>query len=242
MWGWIQIIFSRIRGITYENGLLMNEFKGPRKKPFECNYCLRHGSSTGFVADRVFDDTKVILIKYQPSNDDVNFQQNTIDRYENYLPPDTPHTHLGVVNILRCKGNEKEPKKDLIRIEKACRKYDNSRCDPWGFLAPKGLINFNPNLFIITYDYRTTEKAPAFKVFLRKSIELAFEWSAKGQRPVILSGEEVAELVFSELFSSQEFDRDTSFRSWVGHWQMMNGWPFGKDIKLITADNKELFT
>ena len=219
---------------------MQNTEVGPRLKPSLCCTCPRHGDATGFVGDNIPSTAKFLVIKYQPTNEDINLRQNDYELFNAY----TRKLHIsngdfGIVNLLRCKSpREAEPVASLHKLIKICRRYDNLRADTDGKLISGGLLDFVADSAIITFDYRTAIKAPAFKVFLARAFEWARDMVRRGHRPIILMGQEVAGVVFPELFSHQEFDRETSFRQWIGHWGMI-GWPVSKDTELWKKGEKE---
>ena len=213
---------------------------GPRLKPSLCCTCPRHGSAEGFVGDNISPSNKFIVIKYQPTTEDINARQNDHELFAQY----TKKLHLspgdfGIVNLLRCKSpRDSEPVSSLHKLAKICRKYDNLHAASDGKLISGGLLDFNADSAIITFDYRTAQKAPAFKVFLARAFEWAVDMAGLGHKPLILMGQEVSGMVFPELFSHQEFDRETSFRQWVGHWGMTS-WPIHKETEIWKKGEKE---
>jgi hypothetical protein len=212
---------------------------GPRKKPQYCvKNCPRRIFGTGFLADSISDTTKVVLLKYQPSTDEINCRQAIPEKYIKFATQaGFEPNEIGVAYMLRCRNpKDKDPVKDLRKAQKICRYWDTQQT-----LSPEspvayvdgGLKKYNPNVFILTFDIKTLEKADAFKVFFAKAFKLAKEFSDKSYRPIIACGPEVAVLLQPELFSTQEFDRDTTFRSWVGHW-WIGDWPFTYDFREYT--------
>jgi len=192
------------------------------------------------VGDNISPSNKFLIIKYQPTNEDINARQNDYQLFDAYtrklrLSPGD----FGIANLLRCKSSrDAEPVAQLHKLSKICRRYDNLHASSDGKLVSGGLLDFNADCAIITFDYRTAQKAPAFKVFLARSFEWAVDMAGMGHRPIILMGQEVAGMVFPELFSHQEFDRETSFRQWIGHWAMTT-WPISKDTEIWKKGEKE---
>lgn len=204
---------------------------GPREKPKYCiKNCPRQATATGFVPDDIPPNPKVLVLKYQPSDDEINYRQAiTTDwlefaEYSGLTPQD-----IGVCYMFRCFGNPKEHKKDLIKSQKSCRNWDSKSNSGIGKAIKGGLLDFAPDTFIVTFDTANLKKAAAFKVFFRRAFQLAKEFSDKGLKPMILCGMEVTELVNPELFSTQNYDREITFRSWVGHW-WSGSWPFSFNV------------
>lgn len=205
---------------------------GPRKKPKHCiSNCPRQVYGTGFVPDTFTKTTKIGILKYQPSTDEVN-TRGTTDEFIPFLTAAKINPEeLGVSYMLRCKAYENGTDKvtQLRKAQKICRYFDTKTNVAGKALEIEGggLQEFNPDIFIITFDVKQLEKADAFKVFFRRAFVMAKEFSDHGYKPLICCGLEVAMLLQPELFSSQEIDRDTTFRSWVGHW-WLGSWPFAQ--------------
>ena len=214
---------------------------GPRNKPKDCLTCPLHGTSSGFVPDAWHsgDKIKVGVLKFMPTTAEINENYNcpleSESMWEDLLKGSGLDlaNEIGFSNILRCKMKaEKVNKSMFAKTSLICRQYDNQRGDAGKLVNDnQSLYKFDPNAFIITYDLKAILTAVAHKVFLRRAFTLAATLAEKNYRPLILMGIEVAQLVNPTLFDNiDSYDRETSFKAWVGHW-WLGEWPFGcKDV------------
>lgn len=215
---------------------------GPRNKPSLCVNCPNHGApnSTGFVGDYIPPQAKFLLVKYQPLVREINYRHNDPTFFDPYIIGlGISSEDFGIVNIVRCRESGKKSIEETLKVTKLCRKYDDLCASEDGKVGTGGLVTFNPDMALITFDVVKAEQTSAMKIFLRKAFEWAVEYANKGFKPLILSGLEASRTVFPDLFSNQDSkDRETSFRNWIGHWAPTS-WPISKDTEIWKKGERE---
>jgi hypothetical protein len=118
---------------------------------------------------------------------------------------------FGVCSVIRCHppGGQFPIGVDGKGATQACRYYDKEI-----------MAKFAPNCFIITQALRDTYKEPAFCSLLRRDIQKAFEFTARGLRPIVCMGNEASSLVASYIIGAG------GAKGWRGHWEELpEGWP-----------------
>lgn len=181
-------------------------------KPSSCKSCPLSGTSYGFCLDLEPEAPSVYVIRRQPTKDEINEGTANLKAYWDELLT-FPREEVGMTSLLRCSFDAKKIPVALLKIINICRVHDS------------GIERFNPNAFIITYDLLDAFKVPAYKVFIRRAMEVAKLLKEKDLRPCILMGHEVAKVINPHLFADTGNHRGTTFKDWVGHW-WVGEWPF----------------
>lgn len=192
-----------------------------RKHPRECYQCPRLPGSLGFVADKVGDTSKIWVLRTAPTTAEAVVDGDKIEASRAifsklYLEP----TGLQVQDIsfshcYRCHHSASPGGDAAHTAMNCCRQYDNRSADD---LVVGGIEHANIDCWIITFDHLDTLETPAKKVFIRRAFELAKQFSDRGFRPGILMGESPSRMIWPSLFSKKVWNRESGFKSWVGHY------------------------
>jgi len=195
-------------------------------KPRACCSCSLHGTSFGFVYDIDPPEPDFYLIRRQPTKDEVNAGEAVLKNYwEELLPEGAEKCNVGYTSLIRCSYDAQKIPVSLLKIINICRVHD------------AGIDRFDPNAFIITYDINDAFKIPAYKVFIKRALEIAKLLKTKGLRPAVLLGSEVAKTINPHLFADTGNHRGTTFKDWVGHW-WVGEWPFETKAKRFAKEIK----
>ncbi len=101
------------------------------------------------------------------------------------------------------------------KCEVTCRVYDN-RHGVRGKLTPGGLIDFDPNIFLITFSPKDCMKIGAYYRQIKNDLHKVMEFIDKGLRPMVCFGNEPAELMFPHIVGHG------SVKAWHGHFKEMD--------------------
>lgn len=144
----------------------------------------------------------------------------------NFIEPNgLTKDNLVISHVLRCslpykKGKALYPT-GLIKknAEKSCRVFDDKH-GVKGILKEKGLISFDPNLFILTFNPQDIFKVNAYYRQIQEDIAKACRFVKKGFRPVICMGNEAAKLVCPWI------EGNGGVKAVRGHFGELEGWKF----------------
>ncbi len=211
------------------------ESPGINVKPPLCQFCKFSFKGRGFVPDYVGSDPKLALMFPFPLKDEViereALKSNAGWYYlKNFVEPfGYGKQNLIISHVLRCGVPWSGRKKDYdypigavrLNAENSCRVYDNQHSER-GELALGGLQDFLPDLYLITFDPKDIRKVPAYFRQLKRDMEKAWKFVAQGRRPVVLFGNEPAELVAEYIRGKG------SAKAWRGSFADMDGWAFNR--------------
>jgi len=195
----------------------------------ECGTCKFNPYSFGFVPDFKGADVKLAVMFPYPEKDDANQNeaaQSDMGKYilKNYVyKAGFKRENLFITYLLRCvpKWNKKlrRPEYPTGRTrevaEVSCRIFDSSHGER-GKLVAGGLRDFNPNICLITFNPRDVFKVPAYHRQLLIDFKKAHALVGKGYRPIVLCGNEPAE-VFAPYIKGKG-----SAKAWRGHFSEMD--------------------
>jgi len=104
-------------------------------------------------------------------------------------------------NCIRCRGEENEYPNGPTRkkAEQVCRQYDWYHGDQRGNLAPGGIADWDPNLFVITLHPAAVLRENAYFFLVRRDFEKAARFMEKGYRVCVLCGDKAAALVLPAI-------------------------------------------
>lgn len=203
---------------------------------------LKKGS--GFVPDFIPSKAKILFVFAAPERDDPAenrllsgnlgwFRKTALLKSLNL-----EQHEVALSSIIRCyPGKDKFLKlaypqaKDRISCEKLCRQYDN-RSLIAGEIVPRGIINFDPNVFIITFDIEMLSAGSAFRHLILADIRKALRTINQGGRPAVLFGEHPAKMFAPYCFGPGQ----GGIKTWRGH-IFNNTW---KDLTIRDEDLKEI--
>lgn len=195
-------------------------------KPDECFSCPFNRYSSGFVGDWVGRNPKAAVLLPFPTKDDVLYKSPFSGDMGNYIlrtyfrPIGLAKDDLIISYLLRCKPpwdkakrKERYPTgKTRETAEIACRIYD-SRHGEAGLLVPGGIREFDPNIFLITFEPKDVFKVPSYFRQLGADMRKLRYFVNEGYRPLLLMGNEPA-----ELFAPYIIGKGSS-KTWRGHFQ-----------------------
>jgi hypothetical protein len=211
---------------------------GVRGKPETCGQCQFSQVGTAFVPDHMPPTAKICFVLPYPRQSDAMEQRPFSGAWgelmKKLLITDLGRRveEVGLVNGIRCmprkvttrQGTGYEyPSGSLQRsAESCCRQYDSSSFKE-GLLSPGGIIEFNPNLVLITLDLSSILEVGAFKFMVQRDVEKAWTFVDEGYRVAVLFGSEVLSLVAGHLKGGA--------KRWRGSWYESDGWPFESKIR-----------
>ncbi len=186
---------------------------GVRHKPDLCKSCPYAAKGKGFCGDYTPYSPLVAFIFDVPTKDDI-LEQTPLSggsgwAWKKMLLEELGHTMEDVLvsYALRCAppngpfGRPDYPTAWLGKqAELRCRQYDDK------------LIEFNPNVFLITLHPRTVSTVGCHRVQIQRDVSKAFEFARRGYRPCVLFGEAPAELYFPAMVNNG------GIKNWRGHW------------------------
>ncbi len=199
-------------------------------KPESCSLCAFSQVSTAFVPDYVPTTAKIAYIFSHPRQSDVQDQKPLSgpfgDVMRKLLITDLGRAEedVALIHTIRCM-----PKKVTTRqgpsyeyptgflqraAESSCRQYDNASFRE-GLLSDSGLIDFNPNLFLVTLDIDSLLEVGAFKFMVQADLKKAFSFVDEGYRVAVLFGSEVLSIQGGHLKGGSKRWRGTF---WEGNW------------------------
>jgi hypothetical protein len=213
-------------------------------KPPGCQFCAMQTRGQNFVPDLIPPAAKILFVFAAPEKDDILenrllsgnlgwFRKNKIIYDLNLTEPE-----VALTSIIRCyPGKDKfnklaYPEKQVrISCEKLCRQYD-SRSAVAGNIVPRGIINFDPNVFVLTFGIEMLTQGAAFQHLMQSDIKKALATIPKGGRPAVLFGEPPINLFASYCFGPGQ----GGVKNWRGH-IFEGSW---KDLSVKDADVKDI--
>lgn len=197
---------------------------GVKGKPLSCQSCAQHPYTTGFCPDWVGAEPQIAIMLTAPTKDEVNnysaFDSDMgafiLHRY--IYPFGFKKSNLIITNVLRCnqpwdKRYKREGYPTGTMREKAeitCRMYDDKRAVN-GELRDGGLKQFNPNMFLLSLSPKEVKRVPAYHRQILANMAKARKFVDDGYRPLILFGNEAAELFAPYIRGAG------GVKGWTGH-------------------------
>ncbi len=170
---------------------------GVMEKPAHCKLCPMTAIGRAFVPDYVPDNPKIAFILDVPTKSDAIEQRPLSGSegsfvYNSFVKPfGLQEEDVLVSHTIRCVqpfngfGKVEYPHGWIQKpAELNCRHYDT------------GLLNFNPNVWVLTLHPRTIFSVGAHMRQIFRDIEKAVSFQRKGYRPAVLFGENAAELYY----------------------------------------------
>lgn len=202
-------------------------------KPLGCRHCRFQTSGAGFVADYCPSEPKIAYFLDFPSSDDVLERRPWAGRAGWAWTKDfiesvgLTRSDVLICNALRCRPHDNmyPTGTDKRSAELSCRQYDNKLWAPAG-MADGGLIKFDPNLFVITFNPYDSRKKPVLGPLIVSDLRRAVDKIAQGYRPCVLMGTDAMELV-APWTSGKGGAQD-----WRGHWYE-GEWPWKTGTSLV---------
>ncbi len=213
-------------------------------KPPGCQYCSMKNEGLNFVPDFIPPKAKILFVFSAPEKDDILENRPLAGnlgwfRKTKILDPLGLKTYeVAMTNIIRC-----YPGKDVfqklaypsaskrVSCEKMCRQYDN-RSLLAGEITNRGVINFDPNVFIVTFGLDMLMAGSAFQHLMIADIRKALGTIPKGGRPAVLFGEPATNLFAPYCFGAGQ----GGIKTWRGH-IFEGSW---KDLSVKDSDVKDV--
>lgn len=220
--------------------------QGLLTKPPGCNFCAMKNLGLNFVPDFYPPKAKILFVFSAPEKDDIVENRSFAGnlgwfRKAKLLTPLGLNTwDVATTNIIRCyPGKDKfnklaYPAKNIrVSCEKLCRQYDN-RSLLVGELTDRGVINFDPNVFIVTFGLDMLMAGAAFQHLMLADVRKALATIPLGGRPAVLFGEPATNLFASYCFGPGQ----GGIKVWRGH-VFEGSW---KDLTVKDEDLKDIAT
>ena len=180
-----------------------------RRKPALCNLCPYAKIGGGFVPDWwPPSEPRLAVFLEAPGGDEVLLCEPMVGRagrfWERALlrPLGLCRDEVIIANCLRCRpwGPPKLPNQFpsgplAKKVMQICRQYDFFHGQA-GSLVPRGLADWDPNLFVITYHPAAILRERAFYRLALADFEKAGRYMEKGWRVCVLCGDKAASLVW----------------------------------------------
>jgi hypothetical protein len=213
-------------------------------KPSGCQYCSMKTLGKNFVPDYFPPKAKILFVFSAPEKDDI-LENRPLSgnlgwyRKEKLITPTGLKSYeYAAAHIIRCyPGKDKfnklaYPEKSVrISCEKLCRQYDN-RSLIAGELVPQGIVNFDPNVFVLTFGLDMVNAGAAFQHLMISDIKKALATIPKGGRPAVLFGEPAINLFAPYCFGPGQ----GGVKTWRGH-IFQGSW---KDLSVKDEDIKDI--
>lgn len=224
-----------ISGFTSDNILnQQNAFSnfissGVRSKPPGCKTCAYKSIGQGFCPDELPANPIIGILLEAPGNDEAIEQKPMVGREGSWFDKKIirslgySRSDVAYFNTIRC-----HPPNNIYPIgplryhaEELCRQYDFIHGPG---LDKGGIMSYNPNLFLATFHPAAAFKTPAIFRLIYRDIKKAFNFAAKGYRPLVLAGNAAMELVWPWTKGKG------GLRVWRSHWTV-GEWPFHKGVQ-----------
>ena len=213
-------------------------------KPPGCRYCSMKNEGLNFVPDFMPPKAKILFVFSAPEKDDILENRPMAGnlgwfRKTKLLDPlELKPWDVAMTNIIRCyPGKDKFNKlaypaaSKRISCEKLCRQYDN-RSLLAGEIVDRGIINFDPNVFIVTFGLDMLMAGAAFQHLMLSDVRKALATIPKGGRPAVLFGEPPTNLFAPYCFGAGQ----GGIKTWRGH-IFEGSW---KDLSVKSTDVKDV--
>lgn len=215
-------------------------------KPPGCNFCSMKNLGINFVPDFMPPKAKILFVFSAPEKDDILENRSFAGnlgwfRKSRLLDPIGLRTYdVATTNIIRCypgkdKFNKLAYPSASVRVscEKMCRQYDG-RSLLTGEMINSGVINFNPNVFVVTFGLDMLMAGAAFQHLMLADVRKALATIPSGGRPAVLFGEPATNLFANYCFGTGQ----GGIKTWRGH-IFEGSW---KDLSVKSADVKDIST
>ena len=188
-------------------------------KPSSCKMCPYSHIGQSFCPDYKPENPKIALLLEAPGATEIIENSPLMGRAGQLMwEKITPYANLKrsdflICNTLRCRPpDNKYPTSYLRRnAENNCRMYD------------KYLLDFDPNLFIITYHPASVFRQLVYLRLIQEDIKKAKDFYEKGYRPLVLMGDKAVSMVDTTPFKVGK----GGLRMWRGHyWE--GSWNYGR--------------
>lgn len=183
-----------------------------RQRPTNCGLCRFSYKSVGFTATFVGKTPKIGLVFPHPDSEEVVAQEaleSSRGRHftHTYLEPfGLTKEDLVISYCIRClppwskrlKAREFPGGTMRVNAQAVCSRYDRLHGKD-GDLVSGGIVGFNPDLFVFSFDPADTIRIPSYTRLIQRCIERALHFHNCGFRPCILFGEESVMVQFPQL-------------------------------------------
>ena len=172
-----------------------------RKPDFCINSCPLAARGNGFVADHVGRSPKLAFLQATPTKADALARKPLTSYgglfYYTVLGP------LGLTlddiifsHVLRCDNWVYPTERNRKISEVACRQFDTvARSASGAPTVATGLRQWDPNLFVLTFNLNDAMNLEAYRALLEADIAKAARFARQGYRPLVVMGKEPMELL-----------------------------------------------
>lgn len=183
---------------------------GLRQKPHLCNLCAWAPFSHGFCPDWVPTTPKLALLLEGPGENEVLQRTPLSGRTGSFVfhsllkPLGLTRDDVLISNTIRCRKEDNDYPEGTLRkrAEANCRQYDWYHGAADGTLAPGGLADWDPQLFVITLHPAAIFNENAYFFLVRHDFEKAWRFASAGFRTCLLCGDKAASLVLPTVEGS----------------------------------------
>lgn len=178
-----------------------------RDRPTACGLCRYHYKSVGFTSTFVGKTPKIGIVFPHPDSEEV-VSREALDSargrrflHENIEPLGLTKEDLVISYVIRClppwskKTREREFPTGKMRenATEVCRRYDRLK-GLKGDLVTGGIIEFDPDMFIFSFDPQDIIRIPAYTRIIQRCFDKAAHFMNLGYKPCVLLGEEAVTL------------------------------------------------
>lgn len=196
------------------------------KRPPNCSTCRWSFKSSGFVPTYVGPDPKIALVFTSPDSEEIverealNSARGRAFLRDFIEPYGLTRENLVVTYALSClapwdkKTRSRAYPSGTMKAnaEGVCSRY-NRLHGKNGELVVGGIIGWDPDMFVFSFDPYDCFKTPVYTRLIQRSIDKAVFFSTLGYRPCVLLGEEAVSLQFPWLKTAG------GLKNWFSHWQ-----------------------
>ena len=175
---------------------------GPSRKPEGCQKCPFSSTGLSFVPDEYPENPLIAVLLEAAGRDEAIEGRPLVGKagqlwmWELVGKLGYKRANVLISNTLRCRPPDNKYPTGKMRVgaEIACRQYDRiSACD--GQRRQRGIADWNPNLFLITFHPAAILRTRALMRLVRRDMQKAFEFAAQGYRPCVLMGDKALSLI-----------------------------------------------
>jgi len=210
---------------------------GVRQKPTSCSLCLFSQVGTAFVPDDIPSTAKMVYVFSHPRQADAAEQKPLSGAWGQIIRKlliedlGREESEVGLAHVIRCMPKKMNTRSGVgyqypagamqRAAESNCRSYDNSSFRE-GLLKDGGLIDFAPDVFLVTLDTDSILEVGAFKYMIQQDVKKAWGLVNEGHRVAVLFGSEVLSVVAGFLQGGA--------KKWRGHFYE-GSWPFAAQVR-----------
>lgn len=198
---------------------------GVTKKPDMCRrMCCYYSVGAGWAEDVLPPAAKIMVLVSSPSSDDILNRKLLSGKagwsfFKTYIfPLGHKQEDVAISAVMRCrpKAGKFPLGRDKKSLVESCRYYDQG-----------AIKSFNPDMYVIAHDIKLAYSEPVYSRLIQSDIARAFDFAAKGFRPIVLLGTEASELVAPFIVGNGGTKTFHSHYDWFagGTWPFLHATP-----------------